>query len=67
MTTDEISNRGRVGSARMFVSRKYKSLELAIKAEAIAELIRARAMSDNEVLTYDELVEYYNKLREEAE
>lgn len=66
MTTDETSNRGRVGSARMFVSRKYKSLELAIKAEAIAELIRARAMSDNEVLTYDELVEYYNKLREEA-
>lgn len=67
MTTEEISNRGRVCSARMLVSRKYKSLELAIKAEAIAELIRAMAMSENEVLTYDELVEYHNKLREEAQ
>lgn len=66
MTTDETSNRGRVGSARMLVSRKRKSLELAIKAEAIAELIRAMAMSENKVLTYDELVEYHNKLREEA-
>lgn len=66
MTTDETSNRGRVGSARMFVNRKYKSLELAIKAEAIAELIRAMAMSENKVLTYEELVEYHNKLREEA-
>ena len=66
MTTDETSNRGRVGSARMFVNRKYKSLELAIKAEEIAELIRAMAMSENKVLTYEELVEHHNKLREEA-
>lgn len=66
MTPDEIINNERLGSDRMLVGRRYESLELAIKAEAIAELIRAKAMEKNDILTYDELVEYHNKLREES-
>ena len=65
----EILNRKRVTMDRELVARKFDSLKLAIKAEAIAGLIRARMPEGGESrpLTLQDLVAYHNKLREEAE
>lgn len=69
MSVDEIFNRNRATMDVKLVNRKFDSLKLAIKAEAIAELIRARMPqgAESRPLTHQDLVAYHNKLREEAE
>ncbi len=69
MSNDEIINRQRVNSDLRLKAQIYNGLERAIKAEAIAELIRARMPQGRESrpLTHQDLVAYHNKLREEAD
>ena len=68
MSDDEIFNRKRATMDSELVARIFDRLKLAIKAEAIAELIRARMPQggDSKPLTHQDLVAYHNKLREEA-
>lgn len=69
MSEDEILNRKRVAMDRKLATRRFDSLKLAIKAEAIAELICARMPQGGESrpLTYQDLIAYHIKLSEEAE
>lgn len=58
----EMENRIRSNEALDESAKRYRKLEGAIKAQAIADMIRAYFPDENCAMTYDEAVGYYEKL-----
>lgn len=61
--TVEVVNRCRVDTAKDKSARTYRMMVGAIKAEGIAEMLRALC-PDGQDIKYDEAVEYYNRWEE---
>jgi hypothetical protein len=58
----EMENRIRSNEALDEATKRYRKLVGAIKAQAIADMIRAYFPDENCIMTYDEAVEYYKKI-----
>lgn len=58
----EMENRIRSNEAFDQTTKRYRKFVGAIKAQAIADMIRAYFPDENCVMSYDEAVNYYKKL-----